>query len=129
MKNKPTESELEILQVLWKEQPCTVRDINERINENRTSDNIMGYTTTLKLMQIMTKKGLLFRTGQGRKHIYTAAIKEKETQSALLDKFLNRTFVGSALKLVMKALGNYDTSEKEIEALKSYIKSLEKNKE
>ncbi len=125
MKNKPTESELEILQVLWKEQPCTVRDINERINENRTSDNIMGYTTTLKLMQIMTKKGLLFRTGQGRKHIYTAAIKEKETQSALLDKFLNRTFGGSAMKLVMQALGNHKTSQAELEEIKALIQKIE----
>lgn len=122
---KPTESELEILQVLWQSEPSTVRFVNDTINKTRSSDNPMGYTTTLKLMQIMTKKEMVQRVEQGRKHIYTSLIKEKETQSALLDKFLSKTFRGSAMKLVMQALGNHQTSSEELDEIKALIKQIE----
>lgn len=120
----PTPSELAILQILWQHGPSTVRFIHDKLSEEKE----VVYTTTLKTMQVMCERKILSKEIIGRKHIYQALIEEGATQNVLLDKFLNRTFGGSALKLVMKALGNYDTSEKEIEALKSYIQSLEKNK-
>lgn len=119
----PTPSELAILQILWANGPSTVRFVHDKLSEEKE----VVYTTTLKTMQVMCERGMLAREIVGRKHIYNAIIEEDETQNALLDRFLNRAFGGSALKLVMKALGNYDTSEKEIDALKSYIQSLEKN--
>ena len=124
-KINPTPSELAILQLLWEYGPSTVRFIHDKLSEEKE----VVYTTTLKTMQVMCERGMLFREIIGRKHIYQASIEKDETQNALLDRFLNRAFGGSALKLVMKALGNYDTSEKEIEVLKSYIQSLEKNNE
>ena len=84
---KPTYSELEILQVLWQYGPSSVRFINEELNLRKR----VGYTTTLKIMQIMTEKGMLERKEEGRKHIYSAVIQEKETQNLLLGKFLETT--------------------------------------
>ncbi len=111
MKNyNPTASELEILQILWNENPLSVREINDILNSKKET----GYTTTLKLMQIMFSKGILDRESIGKKHVYFPLIKESETQKALLDKFLDNTFKGSAQKLIMKILGNYETSEEEL---------------
>jgi predicted transcriptional regulator len=121
---KPTDAELEILQVIWINGPSTVRIINEVLNQKKQ----VGYTTTLKLMQIMTEKGLLQRTEKGRKHIYNAAIKEEETKSLLLDKFVQTAFGGSAMKLVMQALGNHKTTPDELEELKELISKIEKDK-
>ena len=120
--NKPTEAELEILQVLWKNEPSTVRFVNEELNKKRR----IGYTTTLKIMQLMFSKDMLERVEAGRKHLYTSIIKEKETQNVLLDKFLNTTFGGSAMKLVMQALGNHSTSKDELDQIKDLIESIEK---
>lgn len=121
---KPTEAELEILQVLWKNEPSTVRFVNEELNKKRR----IGYTTTLKIMQLMFSKDMLERVEAGRKHLYTSLIKEKETQNVLLDKFLNTTFGGSAMKLVMQALGNHSTSKDELDQIKDLIKSIETDK-
>lgn len=120
-KIKPTESELEILQLIWKHGPSTVRQINDLMNENR----VVGYTTTLKLLQIMTQKGIVRADKTDRSHIYSALLKEEETQQQLVDQLLQAAFGGSAKKLVMQALGNKKTSKAELEEIKLMIKRLE----
>ena len=119
-KIKPTEAELEILQVIWNKGPSTVREINDELNKSRNT----GYTTTLKLLQIMTGKGLVTRTKDGRNHIYSAAVKQDATQKQLLDKLLTGVFGGSAKQLVMEALGHHKTSPEELEEIKKYIDEL-----
>lgn len=119
---RPTDSELAILQVLWENGPSTVRFVNEQLNLERE----VGYTTTLKLMQIMAEKGLVSRNTETRTHIYEAALTEREAQRNLLDKFVDTAFRGSAVKLVMQALGNHQTSKEELEAIKALIEAKEK---
>lgn len=119
---RPTDSELAILQVLWENGPSTVRLVNEQLNLERE----VGYTTTLKLMQIMAEKGLVSRNTTTRTHIYEAALTEREAQRNLLDKFVDTAFRGSAVKLVMQALGNHQTSKEELEAIKALIEAKEK---
>lgn len=118
---KPTESELEILQVLWEKGSSTVREINDELNSMRE----IGYTTTLKLMQIMAEKGLLTRTKEGRGHVYSPAIKKDDTRQQFLDRLLFGVFDGSASNLVMQILGNHKTSETELQEIKDYIEKLE----
>lgn len=120
-KNKPTESELEILQILWSKGPSSVRKVNDTLNEKRE----VGYTTTLKIMQIMLDKGLVIRDTSSRTHIYQAVTSETQTQQELLARFLKTTFKGSASKLVMQALGNHKASAKELDEIKSLIKKIE----
>lgn len=124
---KPTDAELEILHVLWKTGPSTVRTVNDLLNEERKagSREPAGYTTTLKFMQIMMEKGLVGRVEDGRTHIYSAAIGESDAQSVLLDQFVHHTFKGSAARLVMQALGNHEASRDELEAIKALIAQLE----
>jgi len=127
MKNiKPTDSELEILQLLWQHGPLSVRTINEMLNE-LSGNNSIGYTTTLKIMQIMYEKGILKRNTDQRSHIYEAALKENETQQNLLSEFLDATYRGSASTLVMQALGNHQASDAELQMIKNFIKDLETN--
>ena len=123
--SKPTNSELEILSIIWQYGPSSVRFINDELNKNKK----VGYTTTLKLMQIMNGKGLLEREEKGRMHIYRAAIKEKETQKQLLDKFVETAFGGSAMQLVMQALGKDTTTPEELRELKKLIEKIEKEQE
>lgn len=118
---KPTDSELEILQILWQNGENNVRFVNEKLNEKRT----VGYTTTLKLLQIMTEKGLVQRELDGKTHLYKSAIKENEIRQALLDKLLDTAFGGSAMKLVVQALGNSKTSQEELNQIKNLIKGME----
>lgn len=118
---RPTEAELEILQILWKHGPCTVRFVNDQLNQKKT----VGYTTTLKIMQIMFEKKLLERDESTRSHLYRAVVKEKETQGLLLDRFLDTAFGGSALKLVMQALGNHKASKEEISQIRDLLDNLE----
>jgi predicted transcriptional regulator len=120
-KIRPTESELEILQLLWEHGPSTVRFVNDQLNEDRE----VGYTTTLKLMQIMAEKGLADRDTSQRTHIYSPAVTEAETQQNLLTQFVDRTFKGSAMKLVMQALGNHNASEAELDEIKALIEEME----
>lgn len=125
---KPTEAELEILQILWKNGPSSVRQVHEQLNEARQAADReeVGYTTTLKLMQIMADKGLATRDTSTRTHIYAPAVAEEDTQQQLLQKFVDATFRGSAMKLVMQALGNHQTSPEELEEIKALIEKLEK---
>jgi len=119
---KPTASELEVLQILWKNGASTVKSVNDELNTNK----IVGYTTTLKIMQIMYEKGLLDREKSGRSHIYKPVPQKDETQNVLLEKILETAFAGSASKLVMQALGRSKTSKKEIEEIKEYLVKLER---
>ncbi len=119
---KPTESELEILQILWALGKATVRQVNDELSKTRE----VGYTTTLKLMQIMFEKKLVSRTDEGRYHVYEAAVGEEPTQHMLLDKFIDSTFRGSATRMVMQALGNQQVSKEELEEIKKLINSIEK---
>jgi len=123
---RPTESELEILQILWKKGPSTVREINDLLSNDQ--DKSIGYTTTLKFMQIMYEKGLLKRDDSQRTHVYTAAVREGKIQSALLGRFLNAAYKGSASKLALQLLGNHETTPDELAAIKALIDQLEKEK-
>ena len=120
---KPTESELEILHVLWQHGPATVRAVNDELGQRRRTE--VGYTTTLKLLQLMLEKGLVRRDDEGRSHVYRAAVREQDTQNLLLDKFVTATFGGSALKLVMQALGNRQTSADELAQLRRLLNDIE----
>src|SRR6201985_1094442 len=120
MEIKPTESELEILKILWERNSCTVRDVHEQLALTKDA----GYTTTLKLMQIMLEKGLVERDATNRTHIYKAVVKQGDAQKHYLDKMITNVFNGSAANLVMQALGNHKSSKAEIEAIKQYLDQL-----
>ena len=122
---KPTDSELEIMQVLWSDGPLTVREVNEVLNETRR----VGYTTTLKMMQIMTDKGLLSRNTSQRSHIYAPAVKPEEIRSGILDHIVRTAFQGSTSKLVLHALGNRGTTREEMEEIRELIEKLEKQQD
>jgi len=121
---KPTESELEILNILWQKSSATVRDVHEELS--KTKD--VGYTTTLKLMQIMHDKGLVKRDESMRTHIYQPAVNKEKTQKHLLDKMIDTLFGGSSTQLVLQALGNGDqkVSAEELEKLQTLINNLKK---
>lgn len=121
---KPTESELEILQILWQLGSATVRQVNDELSKVKE----VGYTTTLKLMQIMLEKNIVSRTEEGRLHLYTALVEEEQTQQFLLGKFVDATFRGSAMKLVMQTLGNQKVSRDELEEIRKMIDEIEKSK-
>jgi BlaI family penicillinase repressor len=119
-KYQPTESELEILQVLWEKGEATVREVHEALNARR--EDKVGYTTILKQIQRMyDEKGVLHRKSAGRSHLYRAAIGEDEVQSKLLDRLLDTAFKGSALDMVMHALGNEKVDEQELDALQRWL--------
>ncbi|WP_257669013.1 BlaI/MecI/CopY family transcriptional regulator [Parapedobacter tibetensis] len=118
---KPTESELEILQVLWEHGPSTVRKVHEEMAKSKD----VGYTTTLKLMQIMHEKGLVSRDTSSKTHIYQSEVDQQQTSQQMVNKLINNMFSGSASRLVMQALGNHKTSKTEIEAIKRYLDELE----
>lgn len=122
---KPSEQELAILQVLWQQGDATVREVNEVLNQQKPT----GYTTTLKLLQIMHEKGLVDRTtegAKGRSHIYSATVQESQISHRLLDNFIQRVFQGSTSKLVLRALGRNDASAEEIEEIRQYLDQLNK---
>ncbi len=121
---KPTDSELEILAYLWQQGPSTVRQVHDFLAKTKDA----GYTTTLKLMQIMQEKGLVSRTEEGRSHIYTAQVSEEETQQSLLGRFVETAFRGSAAQLVMQALGNHKTSAEELDEIRNLLDNLENNR-
>lgn len=124
MELKPTESELEILQIIWEKGQCTVRDVHEELSKNKDA----GYTTTLKLMQIMHDKGLVKRDTSAKTHLYEAVITRKQAQSTALNKFINNVFKGSTADLVIQALGQHKASKDEIDAIKDYLKQFDSEK-
>ncbi|MGQ1787779.1 BlaI/MecI/CopY family transcriptional regulator [Saccharicrinis sp. GN24d3] len=117
----PTAAELEVLNILWKTEPLTVKEIHELIC--KTKD--VGYTTTLKIMQKMTAKGLLRREPNGKSHLYFSNYEKEETRGRLLDRFVDSAFGGSASSLVMQLLGNKKTSKEELDEIKQIIEQME----
>lgn len=124
---RPTEAELEILQVLWVKGAATVRAVNDVLNERQERE--VGYTTTLKLMQIMLDKGLLRRNTDNRTHVYEAVVTEDDVQRRLLRRFVNTAFRGSATQLVMQALGQHRASEEELAEIKRLIEQMQGREE
>ena len=118
--NKPTEGEIAILNVLWEKGEASVRTVFEEISLTKES----GYTTTLKLMQIMLEKGLVTRDDSARTHIYKAAINREKTQKQIVHKMIAGLFAGSSAQLVMQALGDQTPDEAELAEIESYIKQL-----
>ena len=120
---KPTDSELEILQILWQNGASTVKAVNEKLNEKKET----GYTTTLKMLQIMFEKNLVERDENERSHVYKAVIKQNDIQKVLLDKLLETAFSGSATNLVMQALGNSQPSKEELKKIKDLLNQIERD--
>jgi BlaI family penicillinase repressor len=118
---KPTESELEILQLLWEHGPLTVRALNDQQNKQRR----VGYTTSLKMMQIMTEKGILTRDTSYRSHVYAPTLQPASVQSNVLDHILKTVFMGDRSKLVLQALGSQNISPEELTELKAFIQKME----
>jgi predicted transcriptional regulator len=112
---RPTDAELSILDVLWEQGPCTVRQVQEQLVGE------VGYTTVLKLMQIMTEKGLVQRDESQRAHIYIATQSQEETQGSLISDLIARAFGGSAGKLVMQALSTRDVTAAELDAIRELL--------
>jgi predicted transcriptional regulator len=122
---QPTDSELEILQVLWEKGSATVRDVHKELEEKRN----VGYTTTLKTMQIMTEKGLVERDTSNRTHIYVARISKDFTQKHFMSKIIDGFFSGSTSRLVMGALDSKNISKEEIEEIKNFLNQFENLKQ
>lgn len=120
---EPTRSELEILQVLWKQGPSTVRQVNDVLNEQKRA---VQYTSTLKLMQIMVEKGILERDESAMKHIYSAAVEERSFKGFLLERFVDSMYDGSASSLMMQLLGNKKTTKEELEQIRKMLDDLDK---
>ena len=117
---KPTDGELEILQVLWDKGKATVRDVHEVILQSKEA----GYTTTLKLMQIMFDKGLVLRDDRAKTHIFKANVTREDTQSQFVDKMITNLFGGSSTQLVMQALGNQQPTKAELEEIQQLLDNL-----
>jgi predicted transcriptional regulator len=118
---KPTAAELEILSVLWEQGPSTVRAIHDILSTGKET----GYTTTLKILQKMTDKGLVTRDESRRSHVYRAAVQAEQTQRQLVDELIEQAFGGAAEKLVMQALSSRKVDAHEIEALRKLLDELE----
>ena len=118
---RPTDAELAILSVLWERGPSTVRDVHDELNEHAPT----GYTTVLKLLQIMTEKGLVVRDETERAHIYEARYSEQKTQRQLLSDLVDRAFGGSAAKLVLQALSGRKANSDELNAIRNLLDRLE----
>jgi BlaI family transcriptional regulator, penicillinase repressor len=116
-RRKPTDGELAILRVLWDRGPSTVREVAEVLGRQA------GYTTVLKLLQIMTEKKLVLRDESERTHVYRAAYSQDQTQQHLVSDLISRAFEGSAAKLVLQALASGKTSPEELEAIRKLIDS------
>jgi BlaI family penicillinase repressor len=119
---EPTKSELEILQVLWEHGPSTVRFVNDTLNEQKRA---VQYSSTLKLMQIMAEKGILLRDESSMKHVYSPAEEESKTKTALLERFVDSMYRGSAASLVMQLFGNKNTSSEDLEEIREYLRKLD----
>jgi len=118
---RPTPAELAILRVLWQRGPSTVREVHATLSENRSS----GYTTVLKMLQIMSDKNLVTRDESQRAHVYSARLAESQTQRQLVRDLLERAFDGSAMKLVMQALADRKSSPEEIGRIRQLLDDIE----
>ena len=118
---KATEKELEILQIVWKKGATSVKDVHEALG----GDEINGYTTILKLMQIMHEKGILTRQKSGKLHLYEAVATIEKTRQQILDKMIQTVFQGSATQLVLSALGNRKSTKEDLREIREYLEKLE----
>jgi predicted transcriptional regulator len=123
---RPSNGELAILGVLWKRGPSTVRDVHAALQQER--EDAVGYTTTLKLLQIMTDKKLVKRDARSRTHVYTAAVSEATTREQLLSDLVDRAFGGSSLALVLQALSTSRATPAELEQIRRLIDERKGNK-
>jgi BlaI family transcriptional regulator, penicillinase repressor len=119
---EPTRAQLEILQVLWKYGPSTVRFVNEQLNQQKDS---LSYTSTLKLMQIMHEKGILQRDESSMTHIYSTQLEEGKTKGVVLKKFVDAMYNGSVKSLMLELLGNQETSSRQWDKIKDLLNQLE----
>ena len=120
---EPTRAQLEILQVLWKYGPSTVRFVNDQLNQQQNQS--LSYTSTLKLMQIMHEKGLVHRDESNMTHVYSALLEEGKTKSIVLKKFVDSVYEGSVKKLMLELLGNEKMNEKDLDSIKEMLNRLE----
>lgn len=121
---KPTPREMSIIQILWRLGPSTVRQIHEELISEPGAKQI-GYTTSLKFMQIMLEKGLLSREEKNRIHFYSPTITEKENVKETLDEIVERTYQGSRSRLVMQILGGAKTSKAELQSIRDFLNNLD----
>lgn len=119
---EPTRAQLEILQILWKNGPSTVRFVNDQLNQQKES---LSYTSTLKLMQIMHEKGMLQRDESSMTHIYSTQLEEGKTKGVVLKKFVDAMYNGSVKSLMLELLGNQDTSSRQWDKIKDLLNQLE----
>jgi predicted transcriptional regulator len=119
---RPTESELDILSILWEKESATVREVHEVVQKTKE----VGYTTTLKLMQIMNEKGLVTRNISSKTHIYTPTLKREKAQEQFVGKLIQTLFSGSTSQLVLQALGRQKPSDNDLAEIKSMIQKLER---
>jgi predicted transcriptional regulator len=117
----PTKAEMEVLQLLWQFGPSTVRFVHEKLNEQKEA---VQYTSTLKLMQVMTEKGLLERDETNMKHVYSAAIEEQKTKKAMLERFVESIYNGSPSSLMLALLGD-KTSKEELQKIKELLNKMD----
>jgi BlaI family penicillinase repressor len=120
---QPTEAELEILQLLWTNEPCTVRDIHDALHVRGGT----GYTTALKLLQVMHAKGLVKRDDSQRAHVYRAAVSKERTQKSFMVDMLQRVFEGSSSQLVLHALGMQRASRAELDSIRLFLNKIDKD--
>jgi len=120
---KPTERELEILEGFWRKNCATVREVHEELS--KTKD--VGYTTTLKLMQIMNEKGLVKRDQSTRTHVYQSAVNRENTQKHLLNKMIDSLFGGSSTQLVLQALGENKATPEELEKIQNLLNNIKRS--
>src|SRR5215208_3259031 len=118
---KPTDKEMEILHILWRKKEVSVKEVHEDLGGETNN----GYTTILKIMQIMNEKGLVTRQKNGKLHLYKAVTSPENTKTQLLDKMINTVFQGSASQLVMSVLGNGKPSKEELKEIRNYLDQME----
>jgi len=124
--HKPTEAEIELLKVMWDRGPCTVRDIHESL---QTSDRQTGYTTTLKLLQVMHGKGLVIRDESQRAHRFAATVSREATERVFVGALISKLFNGSATRLVLQALGNdAQANDRELAEIRELLKTIEQER-
>lgn len=123
---EPTKAELAVLQILWQWGPQTVRAVHELLNDAKEDHDVVQYTSTLKLMQVMTEKGMLERDESNMRHVYRAAVEEGGTKNRLLKRFVDTMYNGSVSNMMVALLGNERTSAEDLEKLKDILRDMER---
>jgi len=119
----PTKTEMDVLQVLWKYGPSTVRFVHDKLNEQKEA---VIYTSTLKLMQVMKEKGMLGRDESNMKHVYSAVLEEEKVKGNMLNRFMDSMYEGSPSSLMVALLGNDKTSADELKKIKDLLNQMDK---